>query len=182
MKLPTLFKFAGALVAALALHSAALADPISGNVNFLGAAQLDTTNLATATQVVSAMTFVGTADGDFSSLFFGQPVTFSSPWTFNSGAHAALWSVGGFTFDLSSSWIVTQDSTFLNVEGNGWITAADFDATPGTWSFTIPGAAANGIFTFAAATHAVPDGGTTALLLGAGLLTVAALRRRRVAA
>lgn len=175
-------KFAGAVLLALSLQTAASAVPISGNLNFLGVAQLDSADLSAATKVNAILGFAGTADGSFSGISFATPVAFTLPWSFTSGAVNDFWSVGGFTLDLASSWVVTQNATFLNVVGTGTLRAIGYDDTPGTWSFTIPGASANSTFTFAAASSAVPDGGMTLVLTGAGLVAIAAIRRFRVLA
>ncbi|HET7535064.1 MAG TPA: VPDSG-CTERM sorting domain-containing protein, partial [Candidatus Didemnitutus sp.] len=69
-----------------------------------------------------------------------------------------------------------QGSGFLAVSGTGWVTGNGFDASVGTWSFTTQNGAADGAFSFSAAS-AVPDGGYTALLLGLGLLGLCAAYR-----
>jgi hypothetical protein len=79
----------------------------------------------------------------------------TAPWSFNSGLHPALWSVGGFTFDLTASNIVTpQGNGFLNVSGTGTITGNGFNATPGNWKFSTQNPPANGVFSFSASTTA----------------------------
>jgi hypothetical protein len=117
----------------------------------------------------------------------GDAATFTAPWTFNSGALAGLWSVGGFTFDLTQSAIAFQGvigpSEFLNVTGTGMLTGNGFTSTPGTWSFTsqFPGnSSTTGVveFSFSATNVAVPDGGTTMALFGVSLLGLGAVRRK----
>jgi len=178
----SLIKLASASLLALALGTAALANPIVGSVSFLG---INTLNgpLDTATQVTATNAIVGSASGDFAlnGVGLNDPVTFATPFNLNSGAVASFWSVGGFTFDLISSAIVTQNANFLNVSGTGTINGYLYDPTPGTWNFTIPGAGANGIFSFAAATTYVPEGGMTAVMLGLGLLALGLAARRKQA-
>ena len=110
----------------------------------------------------------------------------SSSWTFDpGGAQPALWAVGGFTFNLTSSSIVLQNAVGLVVSGLGTIVGNGFDPTPGSWSFSTqnPGAGNPAVFSFSGATGAppggpgVPDGGVTALLLGSVLLGFGAIRR-----
>ena len=78
-----------------------------------------------------------------------------------------------------------EDRTFgLLVVGTGFVSGNGFDVTPGSWSFT--STQSNGgtsrLFSFAANTtaggHPAPDSGSTVALLGAALMTVAALRAK----
>ena len=160
----------------------AQADQIQGDINFTGQVTYDTGNVGTANSVTGWFnTFVGTASGDFSGLD-GAAATFTAPWVFDPPSpRVPLWTVGGFTFDLTTSSIVFQTTSFggiLVVQGNGIITAAGFDPTAGTWSFTSNGPGADGQFSFSAGTSAVPDGGATVMLLGLALAGVGALRRK----
>ena len=79
----------------------------------------------------------------------------TAPWTFGSG-QPALWSVGGFTFDLTTSTITHQGNGFLTVSGTGTISGNGFTATPGTWRFSTQNPSANGVFSFSASTTATP--------------------------
>ncbi len=138
-------------------------------------------NLAGATEV---KTFSGvsvmSADGSFTGVT--GPVTMTSPWVFvPSTSVSALWSVGGFTFDLAATTSVFRPSGFLIITGTGTIFGpAGFDATPGIWRFSTQNPKANGEFSFSAATagQGVPDGGMTVTLLGAGLIGLAAFRAK----
>ncbi len=170
------------LALSLALGVSAKAIPIVGSVDFAGSATLDNANVALATEVSSGFGFIIDATDDFAAegLVFGQGVSFSFPWTFTSGAHAGLWSVGGFTFDLISSAVVQQTSSFLNVTGTGTIKHAGYDDTAGIWAFTIPNAGgSDATFSFASATSYVPDTSSTVLLIGAGLLSIGLAARRK---
>lgn len=166
---------------------AAQALPITGNITFAGGVQLNSASSGTATGVTgwtgaggSGMPIVISADGSFSGIAPGTPVTFTSPWFFNSGAVSSLWSVDGFTFNLTASSIVFQGGhpAGVLVDGSGTVTAAGFDPTTISWSFSVSDPSASGlygsVFSFQAANGgsggSVPDGGTTAMLLGMGLL------------
>ena len=81
----------------------------------------------------------------------------AQPWNFNSGSLPALWSVGGFTFNLTSSSIVLpRVNGFISVSGTGMITRNGFNPTPGTWRFSSQNPSANGVFSFSASTTANP--------------------------
>jgi hypothetical protein len=160
------------------------AAPIQGSIDFGGVVTFNTMSLATATRVnVWNSSFVLQDSGDFSSIAPGTSVTMTAPWIFNpSTATPNLWSVAGFKFDLTSSVIVTQNSTFLNITGVGTMSGNGFDTTPGTWSFT--SSDSNGSnqasFGFQAQSTAVPEASTVVLLgIGALGLTVAQSLRRK---
>ena len=163
----------------------AQAGGINGAITFAGGAVYDTNSLATATRVNAfSNVTVMSGDGDFGGLV-GNSVTMATPYIFvPSTPTPALWSVGGFTFDLANSVVVLQNASFLLITGSGTITGNGFDATPGTWSFTSQSPSANGVFSFSSGSCAqgVPEGGTTAALLGIGLIGVGVLRRKMVSA
>jgi len=166
----------------------AQATPITGDITFGGVVTLDSTTLSLATQVSTWDLSIVTSDsGSFSSIPVLSSVSMTAPWIFNpSTPTIPLWSVGGFTFNLTSSTIVTQTNFFLNVTGVGTLSGAGFDTTPGTWSFTISNALGKTSETFGfqsdTAAGLVPDGGATAALLGFALAGVEMLRRKFKAA
>ncbi|MDB6169012.1 MAG: 2-deoxy-D-gluconate-3-dehydrogenase [Verrucomicrobia bacterium] len=181
----SLLKLAGVLLLALSVSSIAKADPINGDISFTGQFTLNSP-IASATQVTSfANTQVGTTSGDFASIALGTAATFASSWTFNAGGpQASLWAVSGFNFDLASSTIIVQGlvgtTYWLIIEGTGTVSGNGFDATSGAWSFTSSkkdNTSTTG-FSFQA-TSSVPDGGTTALLVGLGLVGMSVIARRR---
>lgn len=176
----TLFRTLSALLAATALSTAAIAAPITGAITFKGGVTLDTGSAGTATAVTgwSGVT-VHSSDGDFTGLN-GSAVTLTAPWSFTSGALANLWSVGGFTFDLISSAINFQGAGSVSVGGNGTLKAAGYTDTAGIWSFTTqdPSAGTPAEFSFSAASG-VPEGGTTALMVGLALVGMSILGFRR---
>jgi len=176
------------LISCALFSQQAQADPVTGNITFGGSVNMNG-NASNATMVTGWHGFGGVgnplvvdADGDF--LPFVTPgisqAVFAVPWTFNSGALANFWSVGGFTFNLTASSIFSQGAGGLVVTGFGWITGNGFDATYGTWSFTTqnPGVGNPARFSFSAATGTVPDSGSTVAFLGLALVGVEALRRR----
>jgi hypothetical protein len=139
----------------------ATATPINGSITIRGGAELNTGSVNTATQVTGWLSGSGGAprvvsrSGDFVTyVTVGATVTMAAPWNFNSGPLPALWSVGGFTFNLTASSIVLQGNGFLSVSGTGMITGNGFNNTPGSWRFTAQNPPANGVFSFSGATTA----------------------------
>src|ERR1700751_1234775 len=132
------------LFAAVALLGAGVitleAAPITGSITIKGGAHLDSTSANTATKVTGwlngsgAKPTVVSRSGGFTAVSVGAPVTMAAPWNFGSEL-AALWSGGGFTFNLTASTITKQGNGFLAVRGTGTISGNGFDATPGTWRF-----------------------------------------------
>jgi hypothetical protein len=179
-------------VSAAALMAAGLmtvqATGISGEVDMSGTVTLNNTSLgsASAATAFSSVTVGGAPTGNYAGTFgssvtwsgFSWPsvVTVSPLWTFISGGNT-------FSFDLSSVAVVTQNNTFLNLLGSGTLKETGFANTSGSWSFTISnptgGSHADFMFTFAnSQTAAVPDGGTTVILLGAAISGLALLRKK----
>jgi hypothetical protein len=191
MKLKTTSKIGAAVIAALALTSAAQALPFLNGVINMGtnfqvggagvvlqdAGGVATTNLGLAAGVQSWVGAIVTSSSvDFSVVANGSAVTFAQPWVFAT-PQAPLWSVGGFSFDLTSA-TVSSPGSFLLVEGSGMLKAAGFEDTPGFWTFSTQGQAAQGVFSWSSSTNSVPDGGTTVALLGFSLLGLHGIRRK----
>jgi len=167
----------------------AQATQINGNINFAGSVQFDTNLLQNVTKVVTWFDILNHAGfssvapggtGDFAGIAPGTQATMAQPWIFiPSTPTPGLWSVGGFTFDLLTSTVVTRNSTFLNISGTGIVSGNGFDPTSMEWSFTAQNAGGRPrtIFSFSANGVAVPDGGATVMLLGAALGVLGMTRR-----
>jgi VPDSG-CTERM motif len=167
---------------------------INGTIDFAGSVTFDTNSLATAHQVTQwrdvfgNLGFSNVADtsGDFSSIPLGTQATMATPWIFSpSTPTPGLWSVGGFTFDLLSATVVTQNATFLNISGTGIVSGNGFAPTTATWAFTVQNASSHALgsnlfYSFSAnlATQSVPDGGSSVAMLGIGLGLVEFIRRK----
>ena len=172
-----------AMVIAGGFALSAQATPITGILNIAGTADFNTNSLTTA----SAATFtdvivLGGNSGTFAGFAVGTPVVMAS-YTFDpSTITNGLWSVNGFTFNLTASTVqLPRTATFLSISGTGTITGpAGFDPTQGMWAFTSQNASGrpHDTFSFSANTEAVPDGGMTLALLGAGLMGIAAFRAK----
>jgi VPDSG-CTERM motif len=190
---------AAVAVAVCGLAGVAQAVPISGDITFAGGVELNTASAGTATEVLawtgpggSGLPVVISDDGSFSGVAPGTTATFTSPWFFNSGAVASLWSVGGFTFNLTSSKIVFQGGSPAGVlvDGIGAISGNGLSPEAMSWSFSTSDPGATGVdglvFSFQVAdgttgTSAVPDGGTTAMLLGLGVLGLGLVKKQMFA-
>jgi len=187
----------GVAVILLASTQIPYAVPITGNIGFTGGATFNTSSAATATAITSWLAPKVTLDsGVFASpsvfaVPLGSPVTFApGGWNFNTASAVNnFWSVGGFTFELLSSFILQQGGTpgvtaYVVAEGTGLISGNGYTATPMSWMFTSqdPIAGRNPdswtFSTSSAAIGGVPDGGSTAILLGAALSGVALLKRK----
>jgi hypothetical protein len=188
----SLIKLAGALLLAFAVSSVAHANPINGSISFSNNSGLttDSGNLLTATKITGITgvtvstgstaptgTYAGT-DGDAVTFitpidFSGSAITPFSLWTFTAGGTT-------YSFTATSVGVVTQLATFLNIGGSGIAYVTGYTPTAGVWSLT--STSTNSVaLTFSASTT-VPDGGTTALLVGLSLLGLSVAARRRKSA
>jgi hypothetical protein len=178
-----IIKYMACAAMALGLAATVQAATITGGISLSGGYTTDTGVLGTATAftgftsvVVAAGptgSYVGTA-GDAVVMF---PFTFS-PVTL---PVSPLWltTPGGvdYWFNLTSMSVNTHNSAVLDISGSGILHIDGFTDTPGTWVFT-----ANSLsdtFSFSSSNGTtVPDGGTTALLLGAALSALGLIRRK----
>jgi hypothetical protein len=186
-----ILKLGVAVAVAAALTQSIQAIPVNGNIGFTGGVTYDTSSAATATEVTSWIAPIATLrSGAFLAVPFATPATFtSSVWTFSSTGINPFWSVGGFTFQLLSSFVFQQGGTpgstgFVVVDGTGIVSGNGYDPTVMSWSFTSqdPKSGTNpDSWTFSASASSVPDGGATVMLLGIALSGVALLRRKLTA-
>jgi protein with PEP-CTERM/exosortase system signal len=178
-----------------AVAQAVQSDPISGDITFAGGVTLNTSSAGGATEVLSwtgpggsGMPIVISDSGSFSGITPGTTATFTAPWFFNSGPVTSLWSVGGFTFDLTSSKIAFQGGSPAGVlvDGIGAVSGNGLPAEAMTWEFATGDPSADGVFSFQVADGTtggatVPDGGTTAMLLGLGVLGLGLVKKQMFA-
>jgi hypothetical protein len=166
------------------------ARPIVGSIDFGGVVTYgdttgaNTTSLATAARVnIWNSSFVLQDSLDFSSIAPGTNVSMAAPWIFNPSTDTpSLWTVGGFTFELTSSTVVREDSKFLNITGTGTVSSLNasvtgLDPTPGVWTFSSSNSNGSNstTFGFQATTDPVPEA-STMTLLAIGGFGFAALR------
>ena len=183
---------AGFALTALSTQEAQAAK-ISGRLDLAGSVMFDASALQNVTQVVEWRDIFGNAgfsnvaafNGSFVGFVnLGDQATMATPWTFlpPPGGQPALWSVGGFTFDLTSATVVTRTAEFLNITGVGTVSGNGFEATMARWAFSVAnsGGGTGDFFSFSANTAAqgVPDGGSAVALLGMGLGVIEFIRRK----
>ena len=156
-----------------------------GGVHLADANGNSVSSVNDATQVVSwldeggNMPTVQSASGIFTALA-GQMATFAFSWSFNSGPINAFWTVGGYTFNLIASNLVSQGNGSVFVSGRGIITGNGLHSTA-SWSFTVQDDPANGVFSFSGSSS-IPDGGATVALLGLSLAGIEGIRRKLIKA
>src|SRR5438046_5660285 len=179
----TLMAGLAAMIIAVGFALSAQAILINGMLNIACTANVNTSSLATAGSATFTDAIVlGGNSGTFAGFAIGTPVVMAS-YTFDPSTMTnGLWSVNGFTFNLTASVVQTpRSATFLSISGTGTITGPPgFDPTPGVWAFTSQNAGGrpHSTFSFSANTAAVPDAGMTMGLLGAGLMGLAAFRAK----
>ena len=187
MKINWIKKMAAA-AAVVCVAGIAQATPITGNIGFSGAVQLNSTTANTATAATAWYnTVAASPSGSFVGLVAnGAAVSMAgaTPWNFTSGALANFWSVDGFTFNLASSSVFSQVGGFLDVLLVGTVTGNGFAATTFDGSFQVADPASGGpqTFTERLSFNSVPDGGTTVVLLGLGLLSLGLFRKKMLTA
>jgi len=173
---------------------------ITGNIQFTGGVTVNTGNLTTATAIssyssLSVQAFAetgsylplnlggGVGQNGITALSF-TPFSFGGNVLGPSNPLIPLWTVtlSGITysFDANSVTIATQNSGFLNLTGTGTAHITGFQDTAGTWTITDTGSSGP-TFTFGASSTAVPDGGTTMVLLGAALSGLGLIRKKLMA-
>lgn len=181
------FKIAAGVIA-MAATATIQATPITGSISMNGGDTLNTADVTTASQITGWNNVQVQADsGTFASIAQNANVLMSAPWTFNpSTGLANLWSVGGFSFSVTSDVFTTyylNGIGWLSISGNGTISGNGYDTTPFIWNFSTSNPPTTGTqnFTFSAATATVPDGGATVMLLGAALSVMGLFRKKLIA-
>ena len=177
---------AGAVAALVGCGSVVQAIPITGSIGFTGSyTQIGGThgNLTTATSMTINDIAVGTTSGSFVGAI--DP-TFASPISVNPAVGLGrLWTVlvgsTTYTFDSTSESENLDTPSGLHLVGTGTMadgTAAD--TTTGTWQlgFGVTGDSFQWQSTAGANATNVPDGGSTAMLLGAGCCGIGLFKRK----
>jgi len=167
----------------------AQAAKITGRIDFAGAVMFDSSALQNATQVLEWRDVMGNLgfsnvaafNGSYSGFVsLGDMAAMATPWVFTMPT-TGLWSVDGFTFDLTSATITMQNASFLTIKGVGTVSGNGFDATMAKWAFSVQnaGGGTGDFFSFSANTASVvPDGGSAVALLGISLVAIEFVRRK----
>lgn len=206
MNLPLARTFAALLVGSIALTARAV--PITGQINIGGKVILNPGGAAqTLTTATGAQATTGTVNlvspgGSYPVTLLGDTASYSA-FNFALGAQSVtpLWTVTdlgvggtGFTYTFALQNVTTFNQSFNNIflAGTGILSSSDptLQASNGSWTYSInsfDGTATDAFGNFAfesnqGATGAVPDGGSTALLLGGALIALAVAARRKLAA
>jgi len=183
-------------IASFAVSLQAVPIPITGSLSFAGTTTINGTSFVSATRFTSFQnvtvgapsalsgSYVGTSGAAVTMTpFIWSPPTASTPvnplWTFVSGGDT-------YSFDLSVLHVDYASPTGLLLSGIGTalITGPglDFLDTTGTWNLSAQ-TLNLATFTFSSTTSipaaAVPDGGTTATLLGASLIGLTFIGRKQ---
>jgi hypothetical protein len=169
-----------ALTASLFLSSTTTnAVEITGGISFAGGYTPDNNDLTAATKVTFGPTVVMDSNGDFTLPMFTL-VTMANylEWdpSFTVSPANPLWSVGGFTFDLTSLAVTAESANSITLNGLGVVKHANFDDTDGNWVATFN--TSGNTFSWSASSSSVPDGGTSVALLGIAVVGTGLLRRR----
>ena len=180
---------------AMILTPKADAVPVTGAITFAPAAGLDIPGGIPTEGDVTSVTFpapmtVASTLGSYSAVGPGTQASFMKFAFTGSGtaselvsAPVSVWSVGGFSFSLTSLTDTFVGSSSFSIMGEGIAFGpGDFTGTAGT--FSLAGSVDGTTFTFQrtetvnAGAAEVPDTGATLALLGMGLLGLEGFRRK----
>ncbi len=179
-----IIKTAALISAAISLTAIASAAKITGDIAFTGNATLNgsvtTATAFTTFDNVEVANFTQTGgylgtDGAAVSMTAFSFDPFAGPvnplWTFTVGPNT-------YSFVLESVTSIVRNAAAiiptLTISGKGIASATGFEDAAGDWTITTQGNQSR--VSFSSATT-VPDGGASAVLLGLGLLGLAAIRR-----
>lgn len=178
-------RLVGALLLAFSLGSVAKANPITGEIDIAQFGAQALIDFGTNTVTFSAPApnnnaRVSFADGSYASVDpVGTAVSYSnftySPFV----GPTTIWRINSTTyFVLNAITLVAETpGVGLVLQGSGTAFLTGYDPTDGTWSFSASKTGTR--FAYSSTDTSVPDGGTTAALLGVSLLGIYFFNRRR---
>ncbi|MDB6126612.1 MAG: proteinsorting protein/MYXO-CTERM protein [Verrucomicrobia bacterium] len=180
-----MLKLAGVALLALALGTAVKADPsIGGQIHidaFGSTVSVDfTTHHITFNSPNPSNAQVSFTSGDYNGLL-GAAANYAD-LTYSPFVPQTLWTITltpTTYFYLDTIFLVDETSTVgVSLWGTGTAYMAGHAATTGSWTFSASRNQEDAVFNFSSSTS-VPDGGTTALLVGLGLVGMSVVARRR---
>jgi hypothetical protein len=186
-----ILKVVAVAAVAVALTQSVQAVPITGVIGFSGSSVLDGSTASGSSEVLSwGPSIISLNSGTFASLDPSSTVAFASPWFFDSSSLNNFWVVNDtvnnvtYKFNLSSSSVFSTSANSITIYLAGTVisTALGLDPTAFTGNMTIQDPGVKGQvgykYSESISFNSVPDGGTTALLLGSALSGLALLRRK----
>lgn len=183
----SLLKLTGALALALALGSVSKADPmINGQIEIDAFASTATVNFATHSisfngTIPGQNALVSYGTGDYAALL-GAAANYSN-FQYQPLTPQVIWRIAltpTTYFMLNSISLVNEMGTQgVSLYGTGTAYMAGHQATTGAWTLSSSRNAEDSTFNFSSSTTAIPDGGTTAMLVGLGMIGIGAVARRK---
>jgi hypothetical protein len=180
-----LLAVSGAFVSCILSAQAA---SIVGGISLAGDYTLNGTDLSNSTAFTSFSDVeVTSTSGNFSGagILMATPGSVAqTPFSFSPfpGAGVSpLWTTVAGTaasFNLLSATILFQSSSSLLLSGSGVLNLAGYDPTPGAWTFSANTLSSTFSWSSSNGAVGVPDSGTTALIFGLGLASLAIAGRR----
>jgi hypothetical protein len=159
--------------------------PITGAIGFAGAVEpISDFQTVTAIDIVNNMALVICDPISPCTGSFAGPLPASAEFNDFSfdplpGPVSPQWSLNGFSFTLTNITGITRGPNGILLSGSGVLNGNNFDPTPASWSFSVD---STSLFRFSSTTTAlpvsVPDGGSTLMLLGTGMLALVIARRK----
>jgi hypothetical protein len=183
----SLIKLAGAFLLALGLATITQADPlITGQIHIDAFAATSSVDFTTHTitfngTIPGANSLVTYVTGDYTSLL-GAAANYSN-FTYQPFVPQVLWTITltpTTYFVLNAVTVMTEvGDVGVSLTGSGTAYMLGHGATSGVWTFSSSRNPGDASFNFSSSTTAIPDGGTTALLVGLGLAGVGLVASRR---
>lgn len=175
-------KLAAVTAIVIGVSMPAIAAPISGDVGIGGSARINPGHKSVNVIGDVGIVLYPGGSGDLASLTAGTTVNFTD---FKYGANfvpLTLWSGNGYSLFLST---LSDDTNpighFVDLEGDGVLSRAGYDDTPGKFTFSANIAGGNGQWRWATDTATTPISEPFTIgIMGVGLISLGMARTRRV--